>query len=179
MCSPPQREPDDQEALWGGLLDGTLQLVSSDHAPYRYDASGKLSAGPDAAFHQIANGLPGLETRLPLMFDAMVTQGRGGPEAFARLTATAPAELHGLKRKGRIAIGYDADCVVWDENRQVTYGENDLHDNVGYNPWDGVTVTGWPETVLLRGDVVCDTGRFSGSAGKGMWRHRATAGGLE
>ncbi|CAN0605826.1 unnamed protein product, partial [Ectocarpus sp. 12 AP-2014] len=86
MCSPPQRSAADQEALWIAIEDGTLDLVSSDHAPYRYDETGKLSAGPDAGFHQIANGLPGLETRLPLMFDAMVSQGRGGPQAFAQIT---------------------------------------------------------------------------------------------
>jgi dihydropyrimidinase len=78
MCSPPQRTPADQEALWAALEDGTLDLVSSDHAPYRMDATGKLAAGPAPSFERIANGLPGLETRLPLLFDAMVTKGRGG-----------------------------------------------------------------------------------------------------
>ncbi|EBA11046.1 dihydropyrimidinase [Roseobacter sp. CCS2] len=102
MCSPPQRQAADQEALWDALNTGDLQVVSSDHAPYRYDETGKLSAGPDAAFQDIANGLPGLETRLPLMFDAMVSQGRGGPEAFAKLTATAPAEIYGLQTKAAL-----------------------------------------------------------------------------
>lgn len=172
MCSPPQRKEPDQKALWAGLLDGDLQIVSSDHAPYRYDETGKLSAGPDAGFHQIANGLPGLETRLPLMFDAMVSKSKGGPEAFARLTATAPAELHGLTRKGAIAPGKDADLVIWDETRQVTYGANDLHDNVGYNPWEGMTVTSWPDTVILRGNILVDGGTFRGQPGHGRWQKR-------
>lgn len=172
MCSPPQRTGADQEALWDGLLRGPLDLVSSDHAPYRMDATGKLAAGPDAPFHKIANGLPGLEPRLPLLFDAMVSGGRGGAEAFARLTATAPARVHGLPGKGRIAEGCDADLVIWDPERTRTYGADDLHDNVGYNPWEGVTVKGWPETVILRGTVLVAEGAFHGTPGCGRWIDR-------
>ncbi len=162
MCSPPQRTPADQEALWAALGDGTLDLVSSDHAPYRMDETGKLAAGPAPSFERIANGMPGLETRLPLLFDAMVTKGKGGPAAFARLTATAPARLYGLAGKGEIAPGFDADLVLWDPARAVTYSADDLHDNAGYNPWEGHTVTGWPETVLLRGEVLVSGGRLQG-----------------
>ncbi len=172
MCSPPQRWADDQTALWDALRAGTLSLVSSDHAPYRFDETGKLSAGPKSGFHQIANGLPGLETRLPLMFDAMVSQGQGGPEAFARLTATAPAEIYGLTRKGRLAPGMDADIVIWNPDRRVTYGANDLHDNVGYNPWEGRTITGWPEHVFLRGQTLVEDGTFHGTPGCGHWLDR-------
>lgn len=174
MCSPPQRDSADQHALWAALADGTLSLVSSDHAPYRFDASGKLSAGPDAGFHQIANGLPGLETRLPLLFDAMVTQGKGGPLAFAQVTATTPARLYGLTNKGAIATGMDADLVIWNPTQQVTYGANDLHDNVGYNPWQGHTVTGWPEHVILRGQTLVQDGKFLGTPGCGKWIARPT-----
>ncbi|MEM9970319.1 MAG: dihydropyrimidinase [Pseudomonadota bacterium] len=172
MCSPPQRTAEDQGALWDGLLDGTLSLVSSDHAPYRFDATGKLSAGPSPAFHQIANGLPGLETRLPLMFNAMVTDGRGGPEAFAELTSHAPARLYGLQNKGWIAPGMDADMVVWDTEKMVTYGADDLHDNVGYNPWVGYTVRGWPEHVFLRGRHLVERGTLHGTPGDGAWIDR-------
>ena len=172
MCSPPQRTTDDQEALWAALAVGDLQIISSDHAPYRYDATGKLSAGPNPEFHQIANGLPGLETRLPLMFDAIISKGRGTPEDFAQLTATAPADLHGLTRKGRIEPGADADLVIWNANTQVTYGPDDLHDNVGYNPWNETDVTGWPETVILRGSVLKDENGFHGRAGSGEWQSR-------
>jgi dihydropyrimidinase len=174
MCSPPQRTVRDQNALWDALRQGDLQLVSSDHAPYRYDETGKLSAGPDAGFHEIANGLPGLETRLPLMFDAMVSHGKLGPEAFARITATAPADLYGLSRKGTIEVGKDADLVIWDPQKQVTYDQNDLHDNVGYNPWVGRTITGWPVHVLLRGETVMQDGVFKGRAGAGHWIDRPT-----
>lgn len=172
MCSPPQRTKADQAALWSALLEGTLSLVSSDHAPYRFDETGKLAAGLDAGFHQIANGLPGLETRLPLMFDAMVSNGRGGPEAFAELTSTAPARLFGLPNKGAIAEGMDADLVIWDQTRLVTYGANDLHDNVGYNPWQGHTVLGWPDQVILRGKTIVTDGQFLGTPGSGQWVRR-------
>ncbi len=172
MCSPPQRTEDDQRALWRGLDRGDLQVISSDHAPYRFDESGKLSAGPDATFAQMANGLPGLETRLPLLFDAMISRGGLGPQKFVDLTATAPAELYGLTTKGRLATGMDADIVVWDPDRQVTYSDDDLHDNVGYNPWSGRTVTGWPEQVYLRGTLLVDKGECRGSPGTGQWLDR-------
>ncbi len=118
MCSPPPRREADQEALWQALALGDLQTVSSDHAPYRFDDTGKLRAGREANFKQIANGLPGLETRLPLLFDAMVSKGRLGLEKFVELTATAPAKIYNLHpRKGSIAIGADADIAIWDPLR--------------------------------------------------------------
>ena len=172
MCSPPQRTLQDQAALWNALNAGTLSLVSSDHAPYRFDETGKLSAGAAPGFHQIANGLPGLETRLPLLFNAMVTEGRGGPQAFAQWTSQAPAALYGLATKGAIAIGKDADLVIWDPDKTVTYQGDDLHDNVGYNPWEGYRVTGWPEDVYLRGRPLVKDGTFLGTPGCGQWMNR-------
>ena len=172
MCSPPQRKPSDQDALWAALADQTLDFVSSDHAPYRFDDTGKLAAGPDAGFHQIANGLPGLETRLPLLFDALVSRGRSGPEAFAQLTSTKPAQVYGLPHKGELAEGMDADIVIWDQDKTVTYGPADLHDNVGYNPWEGYSVTGWPVHVLLRGQTLMKDGAFLGKPGQGKWIDR-------
>ncbi|MDG4647747.1 dihydropyrimidinase [Roseibacterium sp. SDUM158017] len=176
MCSPPQRLVADQEALWQALALGDLQVVSSDHAPYRHDGTGKLSAGPDAAFPAIANGMPGLEVRLPLMFDAMVSRGRLGLSRFAELTSAAPARLYGLATKGRIAPGMDADLVLWDPAREHTYGEDDLHDNVGYNPWAGTTVRGWPQRVILRGETVVEEGSYLGTPGTGRWLPRASVG---
>ena len=171
MCSPPQRTPDDQQALWDALRDGTLDLVSSDHAPYRHDATGKLSAGPDAPFDKIANGMPGLEVRLPLMFDAMMAGDNPDPLGFARLTAQGPADLYGLPGKGRIAEGYDADLVIWD-NSPYSYGANDLHDNVGYNPWEGMRVAFRPALVTLRGDVIVADGQCRARPGQGRWLSR-------
>lgn len=167
ICSPPQRQLDDQQALWDALDAGVLQVVSSDHAPYRLDASGKFAHGHDAPFNRIANGMPGLEVRLPLMFDAMVSQGQLGAQKFVDLTATAPAALFGLDGKGRIEPGADADIVLWDPARRVTFGANDLHDATGYNPYAGRTVTGWPDTVLSRGDVVLARGQVTAAPGRG------------
>jgi len=176
MCSPPQRTGADQAALWAGLAAGHLQIVSSDHAPYRFDETGKFSNGVDAPFPAIANGMPGLEPRLPLMFDAMVSAGRLGPAGFAQLTSAAPADLYGLPGKGRIAPGYDADLVLWDMDRAVTYGADDLHDNVGYNPWEGRTVTGWPVATYLRGQAVMREGEYLGQPGAGRWLKREAIG---
>jgi dihydropyrimidinase len=176
MCSPPQRTKADQDALWAALARGDLQVVSSDHAPYRFDETGKLSAGSDAPFPAIANGMPGLEVRLPLMFDAMVSHGRLGLSKFVDLTATAPARLYGLTTKGHIAPCFDADLTLWDPERTVTYGADDLHDNVGYNPWEGHSVKGWPKHVLLRGRPIVSDGSYLGTPGTGQWLHRDAIG---
>ncbi len=166
VCSPPQRTAADQEALWQGLALGDLQILSSDHAPYRFDETGKLSAGPNPGFKQIANGMPGLEMRLPVLFDAMVSQGRLGLKKFVELTATVPAQIYDLPGKGSLAIGMDADIAIWDPQRQVKLAD-DLHDNTGYNPFAGRSITGWPETVLRRGAVIVSEGALRAKAGSG------------
>ena len=166
ICSPPQRRASDQEALWQALDLGDLQMVSSDHAPYRLDETGKFSAGANPSFKQIANGMPGLEMRLPLLFDAMVSQGRSTLSKFVELTATAPARIYDLARKGSLSIGKDADIAIWDAERDVTLTDQ-LHDNTGYNPFRGRKIRGWPETVLRRGAVIVEDGALKGMAGDG------------
>ena len=173
MCSPPTRTHDDQEALWRALELGDLQLISSDHAPYRYDDSGKLRAGPNPNFKQIANGLPGLEARLPLLFDAMVSKGRLGLAKFVELTSSAPARIYNLPKKGSIAIGNDADIAIWNPDRKVTLSDAMMHDNTGFTPYAGRVVTGWPDTVLLRGKRLIEGGQFHGQAGDGRLMRRA------
>lgn len=173
MCSPPQRTSADQDALWNALNDGTLDLISSDHAPYRFDDTGKLRAGPSPPFPDIANGLPGLETRMPLMFDAIVSRSKLPHSAFETLTARAAADVYSLPSKGRLSPGADADIVLWDPQKTHTYGANDLHDNVGYNPYEGHTVTGWPVDVFLRGDRIVTDGKLTTQAGLGRWIDRS------
>jgi dihydropyrimidinase len=174
MCSPPPRTQADQEALWRALDLGDLQTVSSDHAPYAFDQSGKLSAGPNPTFKQVANGLPGLEARLPLLFDAMVSKGRLGAERFVELTATAPAKIYNLHpRKGSIAIGADADIAVWDPNASVTLADALVHDRTGYTPYAGRTVQGWPVLVLRRGEPIVENGRLRAVPGSGRFLPRA------
>ncbi len=173
MCSPPQRAKTDQLALWEALGDGALDLISSDHAPYRFDETGKFSAGPNPPFPDIANGQPGLETRMPLLFDAIISQGTLPETTFPHLTAQRAAEVYGLPGKGQLTPGADADIVLWDPSRSYTYGANDLHDNVGYNPHEGRTVTGWPVDVFLRGNRIVSDGALTTEPGQGRWIKRS------
>jgi dihydropyrimidinase len=176
MCSPSLRTVSDQAALWQALAHDDLQVVSSDHAPYRFDASGKLSAGANPTFKQIANGLPGIEVRLPLLFDAAVTQGRLGVERFVELTSTAPAKLYGLyPKKGALAVGADADIVIWNPAKRVRLAAAMMHDRAGYTPYEGRALQGWPETVLCRGRVAVRDGSLHVAPGSGRFLAR-TAG---
>lgn len=168
MCSPPPRDMADQGAIWQGIEDGLFELFNSDHAPYRFDSAGKLRAGPTPPFRKVANGIPGLETRLPLLFSEGVVAGRIDLPRFVALTATNNAKLYGLHpRKGTIAIGADADLAIWDPERRVTLRNADLHHNVDYTPYEGRVVTGWPETVISRGEVLVSDGMLRASPGRG------------
>ncbi|WP_028354155.1 dihydropyrimidinase [Bordetella petrii] len=174
-CSPPPRDAASQQAVWQGLTDGTLQLYSSDHAPYRYDASGKLPKGDQTTFKDVANGVPGLEVRMPLLFSEGVLAGRISIERFVALTATNHARTYGLyPRKGTIAVGADADLAIWNPERAVTISTRMLHDNVGYTPYEGKTVRGWPEVVVSRGRVAVEDGELKVERGSGRFLQRGT-----
>ena len=167
-CSPPPRDAAAQQAVWQGLQNGTFQVFSSDHAPYRFDQSGKLPHGDKTTFKDIANGVPGIELRLPLLFSEGVGHGRLDLNQFVALTATNHAKLYGLyPRKGTIAIGSDADIAIWDPAREVTVTAGMLHDNVGYTPYEGRHLHGWPVTVLSRGRTIVDNGALAAQRGSG------------
>jgi dihydropyrimidinase len=169
-CSPPPRDEAAQEAVWTGLKNGTFQVFSSDHAPYRYDASGKLPKGDKTTFKEMANGVPGIELRLPLLFSEGVGTGRIDLNQFVALTATNHAKLYGLHpRKGTIAIGADADIAIWDPEREVAISSAMLHDNVGYTPYEGRRIKGWPVTVINRGRVVVADGSLHVARGSGSF----------
>ncbi len=154
-CSPPPRDAAAQQACWDGLKDGTLAVYSSDHAPYRFDATGKLPKGEKTTFKEMANGVPGLELRLPLLFNYGVGTGRITLNEFVQLTATSHAQIYGLApHKGTIAPGSDADIAIWDPEHRVTVDTALLHDNTGYTPYAGRELKGWPVTVLSRGEVL-------------------------
>jgi len=172
ICSPPIRTNADQEAIWAALDRGDLQAVSSDHAPYRFDQSGKLVAGAQPTFKQIPNGMPGLETRLPMLFDAMVSKGRLGVAKFVELTAEAPARIYNLQGKGAIAIGNDADIAIWDPGKRVTLTASGMHDLTGYTPYEGREVVGYPQTVLSRGRVIVEDGTLKAKPGEGRFLAR-------
>jgi len=173
-CSPPLRDEHAQEALWRGLQNGTFQIFSTDHAPYSFDESGKLSAGPNPNFTQIANGLPGIELRLVLLYSEGVVTGRIDLNRFVELTSTNVAKMYGLyPQKGTIAVGADADIVVWDPERKTTITYDLLHDRSGYTPYEGMQVTGWPVTVLSRGRLAVDNGKLHLNRGDGSLLSRA------
>jgi dihydropyrimidinase len=171
MCSPPPRDKANQDVVWQGLQGGVFQVFSSDHAAYRYnDPEGKMKHGTHAHFKKVPNGVPGIEVRMPLLFSEGVGKGRIELAQFVALTATNAAKLYGLyPRKGTIAIGGDADLVIWDADREVTITQPALHDAMDYTPYEGQTVTGWPMTTLLRGEPVWEDGEFRGTAGKGQF----------
>jgi dihydropyrimidinase len=171
VCSPPPRTPADQAAIWEGLANGTFTIVSSDHSPFSYGGpKGKFLHGPNPPFTKIPNGVPGVETRLPLLFSEGVGKGRISLQQFVALTATNPARLYGLyPRKGTIAIGADADLVLWDTEREVTITNSMLHHNVDYTPYEGIRVRGWPKLVLSRGEAVMRDGEPLGKPGRGQY----------
>jgi len=173
-CSPPPRDANDQAAMWRGLANGTFSVFSSDHAPYRFDDSGKLQAGPQPTFKQIANGVPGIELRLPLLFSEGVGKGRIDLNRFVALTATNVAKLYGLHpQKGTIAVGSDADIAIWDPDLEQTIEHAMLHDDVGYTPYTGIKLKGWPTTVLSRGKVVVSDNTLHAERGDGRFLPRA------
>lgn len=167
-CSPPLRDVAHQQALWEGLVDGALSVYSSDHSAFFFDdPEGKLRGGRDAPFNRVPYGLPGLETRMPLLFSEGVAKGRMSLERFAEVTAAAPARIYGLEAKGRIAVGADADLVVWDPERRVRIGTDVLHDGIDYTPYDGIEAVGWPVTTIVRGAFVVEDGEMCAEPGHG------------
>lgn len=171
ICSPPPRDKANQEKIWEALTNGVFQVFSSDHAPYRYDDPvGKKLKGETGSFRTVPNGVPGIETRLPLLFSGGVRTGRMSLSRFVEVTSTAPARMYGLHpRKGTIAVGADADIAIWDPDREVTITNAILHHDADYTPYEGRTVTGWPVTVISRGEVVVDDGRLHAAEGRGLF----------
>jgi len=173
MCSPPPRGGDNAERLWAGVARGTFQLLSSDHCPYRFDGpDGKRSqhgASDRPDFRHVPPGVPGLETRLPLLYSEGVMKKRISAEAFVALTATNPARTYGLyPRKGTIMPGADADLVLWASTpRTIKHAE--LHDDCDYTPYEGHDVGAWPAMTLSRGEVVWDRGWVSDRHGRGAF----------
>ncbi len=176
-CSPPPRDRTAQEAIWRGLTNGTFQVFSSDHAPYRFDESGKLNAGPTPTFKKIANGVPGLEVRMPLLFSEGVRKGRLTLNEFVALTSTNAAKIYGLApQKGSIAVGADADIAIWDPEWERTISQSMLHDNMDYTPYEGRQVTGWPRMTISRGRVVVEDNTLQVDRGSGAFINRVPGG---
>ncbi|UDY35490.1 dihydropyrimidinase [Dermatobacter hominis] len=176
VCSPPLREGWHAEELWYGLAAGWIHTVASDHAAW---STADIRAGawqrPEGRrdFTEIPEGLPGVETRMALMW-AGVVDGRLRASDWVRLCAEAPAKAFGLwPAKGSLQVGADADVVLWDPLREHKLDVEDLHMDVDHSPYRGMTLHGWPETVLLRGEPVVDRGSFVGSPGAGRYLSRS------
>ena len=174
VCSPPPRDRASQAACWEGLALGIFQVFSSDHCPFRYDEEGKLSPKGRKSFRWVPNGIPGVETRLPILFSEGVVKGRIDLNRFVALSSTNHAKTYGLyPRKGTIAVGSDADIAIWDPAREVVISSEDLHDGCDYTPYEGLKITGWPVTTIVRGRTVVRDGRLVGEKGLGQHLMRA------
>ena len=171
VMSPPLRPKGNSEALWKGLSSGDLQAVGTDHCPFNF--VGQKDMGRDN-FAAIPNGMPGIETRMPLIYHFGVNAGRFSINRFVDLVSTGPARLFGLlPRKGTIAIGADADLVIWDPNKEHKLTKENLHMNVDHSPYDHVTVKGYPVLVLQRGKVIVRDNQFVGKVGAGQFLKRS------
>jgi dihydropyrimidinase len=174
MCSPAPRDATDHAPLWDIIRRGVLDVISSDHSGNSYGGTrGKRINGPEPKFPDIPNGVPGLAARLPIIFSEGVAKGRIDLNHFVRLVATNPAKLFGLyPRKGSIAIGADADLVLWDAAKQVTLTNELMQHNIDYTQYEGAEVTGWPVATLLRGRVAMREGRVQAEPGSGQFLAR-------
>jgi dihydropyrimidinase len=173
VCSPPLRPADHQAELWTGLVKDDLQLVSTDHCPFDFEGQKDLGKGD---FRKVPNGLPGVEDRVDLLHDGGVVAGRISRERWVEIISTAPAKLFGMfPRKGTIAVGSDADLVVYDPTATRTISAKTHHMDVDYSCYEGRQVKGRSDVVLSRGTVIVRDGAFTGKKGHGRFVKRATA----
>ena len=172
VMTPPLREKWNQAELWKGLKTDDLQVISTDHCPFCMKEQKEL--GRDD-FSKIPNGAPGVEHRVPLIYNGGVVENRISLNRFVELTSTAAAKMFGLfPKKGTIAVGSDADIVIFDPQKKQTISAKTHHMNVDYSAYEGKTITGVVETVLSRGRVVIDNGEYKGKQGDGQFLKRGT-----
>jgi dihydropyrimidinase len=184
VCSPPMRTGRDNAALWEGLADGSVQVMGTDHCPFFYDGSkaidyeGKAIAIPGKElgrddFTKIPNGLPGVADRMPILWTYGVGEELITPNQFVALTSTNPAKAFGLfPKKGALQPGSDADIVVWDPEKRLTYGVAHAHQRTDYNLFEGWELKGFPEKVFLRGTMIVHGQRWLGKEGEGKFLKR-------
>jgi dihydropyrimidinase len=173
VCSPPLRPKDHWDELWTGLVKDDLQVVSTDHCPFDFHGQKDLGKGD---FRKVPNGLPGVEDRVDLLHDGGVIGGRISRERWVEVISTAPAKLFGMyPRKGAVAVGSDADLVVYDPTAKRTISAKTHHMNVDYSCYEGRQVQGRSDVVLSRGSVIVRDGKFTGQKGQGRFVKRAPA----
>ncbi|HEX2687438.1 MAG TPA: amidohydrolase family protein, partial [Kofleriaceae bacterium] len=175
VCTPPLRPKHHHEHLWRGLRTYDLQVVSTDHCPFCM--KGQKELGKDS-FAKIPNGMPGIETRLHLLYEG-VREGKLSLNRFVEITSTAPAKLFGMfGKKGSIAVGSDADIVIWDPTREKVLSKDTLHMRVDYSPYEGRKVPASPSHVLSRGELIVQDDNWVGKTrqGRGQFVRRGTFG---
>ena len=184
VCSPPVRSAEDNARLWEGLHDRTIQTIATDHCPFFFDGrqpimyEGRAVALPGKEmgandFTKIPNGLPGVGDRMPVLWTYGVGKGRLTPNQFVALNCTNPARIFGLyPRKGSLLPGSDADLVIWEPERAVTYGIAHAQHRTDYNLYEGWELTGYPQKVFLRGQLIVDEERWLGRPGMGRFLKR-------
>ncbi len=185
ICSPPMRTREDNGALWGGLSDDSLQTIGTDHCPFFYDGTAPIQYEGEQVvipgkelgamdFTKIPNGLPGVGDRMPVLWTFGVGQGRITPEQFVAMLSTNPAKIFGMyPKKGDLLPGSDADVVIWDPERTLTYGLEYAHHRTDYNLYEGWELEGVPEKVFLRGKLIVDGDRWLGQPGTGRFVDRS------
>jgi dihydropyrimidinase len=172
-CSPPLRTADHQDELWTGLIKDDLQLVATDHCPFDFHGQKELGRGD---FRKVPNGLPGVEDRVDLLHDGGVVAGRLTRERWVEVISTAPAKMFGMyPRKGAVAVGSDADLVIYDPGAKRTISAATHHMDVDYSCYEGRVVQGRSDVVLSRGSVIIRDGEFTGRKGHGRFLRRAPA----
>ena len=170
MCSPAPRDAAAHAGLWDAIRAGTLDVVSSDHSGWSFAGTrGKAVNGTDAPFRDIPNGIPGLASRLAVLWTVGVGAGRITPNDFVRLTATRPAQIFGLAGKGSLMPGADADIVVWDPARRVTLTNALLQHAIDYTPYEGLQLTGWPAATIRRGELAMQHNQVLAQPGSGRY----------
>ena len=186
VCSPPLRTQSDQKRLWEGLKQGIIQVIATDHCPFYFDGRQPLNyEGVEVAipgkelgegnFTRIPNGLPGVGDRLPVLWTEMVASGKFSVNEFVALTSTNPAKIFGLfPQKGILAEGSDADIVIWDAGKSLTYGKSHSQQRTDYNLYEGWPLEGYPVRVISRGRTVVNDEIWYGAAGAGRYLHRKT-----
>jgi dihydropyrimidinase len=168
VCSPPIRERASQAALWQALTAGDLQVITTDHCPFmRAEKASGL-----ADYSQIPGGVPGIEMRFAAVYSEGVRSGRLSLNQWVDLCCTTPARLVGFTKKGHIGIGYDADLLIFDPDKQKTLSTNTLHEQVDWTPYEGLMLQGWPSMTMSRGRVLVENDEFLGQPGCGQFVHR-------
>src|SRR5256714_6309281 len=173
VMTPPIRDKWNQEKLWRGLKFNDLQVVSTDHCPFCMKEQKELGKND---FSKIPNGGPGVEHRMSLVFNGGVAEGRISLNRFVEITSTAAAKIFGLfPKKGTIAVGSDADIVIFDPNEEMTISAKTHHMNVDYSCYEGMKVRGVTKSVFSRGELILDEGKYVGRKGQGRFLKRGEA----